>query len=130
MNTAEFEFLLGTDPRQAGRKAEAKALQQAAVCMDAELRLARALKFEHTLDQAFDIDAPDAFQARLFAIANAEDLVAPVRTKRGVWRYAIAAGISMFAIAGYVGYQGTVHQQNTVLAQHCNEHMTHEPFAL
>ena len=59
MTTAEFELLLGAAPRQAGRKAEAKALRQNAVCMDAELRLARALKFEQALDQAFEINVPD-----------------------------------------------------------------------
>ena len=41
MKTAEFETLLGTDPRLAERKAEAKALQQNGECVDAELRLAR-----------------------------------------------------------------------------------------
>ena len=133
MNTAEFEFLLGADPRQAGRKSEAKALQQSGICVDAELRLARALKFEHALDQAFEIDMPEQFQAGFFAIADAEVAVAPVAPRairRGVWRYAIAAGISMFAVAAFIGYPGNAQPQNALLAQHCNEHLTHEPFAL
>ena len=135
MNTAEFEFLLGSAPRHAGRKAEAKALQESGVCMDAELRLARALKFEHSLEQAFelDIDMPDALQAKLFALTDAHS-PAPQAGARGFLRsrrwLAIAAGVSMFAIAAFVGYQGNVQPQNALLAQHCNEHLTHEPFAL
>ncbi len=143
MNTAEFEFLLGADPRQTDRKAEAKALQQNGECIDAELRLARALKFEYLLDQALGIDVPDGVQSRLSALADAEVARAPTNSpaasqltvaRRHVWRsrrwFAIAAGISMFAIAAYVGYHGPAHPQNVLLAQHCNEHMTHEPFAL
>ncbi len=134
MNTAEFELLLGTDPRQAGRKAEAKALQQTGECMDAELRLARALKFEHTLDQAFEIELPDVLQAKLFAIARADVAVAPSNGTHGVWRsrrwLALAAGVSMFAVAAFVGYQGRAQPLNARLAEHCNEHMTHEPFAV
>ena len=136
MNTAEFEFLLGADPRQAGRKSEAKALQQSGICVDAELRLARALKFEHALDQAFEIDMPEQLHAGFFAIADAEVTVAPVApvalvaTRRGVWRYAIAAGISMFAVAAFIGYPGNAQPQNALLVQHCNDHLTHEPFAL
>ena len=134
MNTAEFETLLGTDPRQAERKAEAKALQQNGECVDAELRLARALKFEHTLDQAFEIDMPDALQSTLFAIARADAVMAPSAGANGVWRsrrwLALAAGVSMFAIAAFVGYQGNAQPLNARLAEHCNEHMTHEPFAV
>lgn len=143
MNTAEFEFLLGSAPRLAERRAEAKALQQNSECIDAELRLARALKFEYLLDQAFEIDVPDGVQSRLSAIAYAEAARAPIhsaagsqsgvagdRVRRSRRWFAAAAGISMFAIAAYVGYQGTAHTQNSLLAQHCNEHMTHEPFAL
>ena len=135
MNTAEFEFLLGSAPRQAERKAEAKALQESGVCMDAELRVARALKFEHALEQAFelDIDMPDALQAKLSALADA-DSTAPQAGAHGFLRsrqwLVIAAGVSMFAIAAFVGYQGNVQPQNALLAQHCNEHLTHEPFAL
>ena len=51
MNTAEFEFLLGSAPRLAERRVEAKALQQNGECIDAELRLARALKFEYLLEK-------------------------------------------------------------------------------
>ena len=134
MNTAEFELLLGTDPRLAERKVEAKALQQSGECMDAELRLARALKFEHLLDQAFEIELPDALQAKLFAIAQAQVETASSAGSRGVWRsrrwLAIAAGLSMFAIAAFVGYQGNAQPLNARLAEHCNEHMTHEPFAV
>ena len=132
MNTAEFEFLLGTDPRQAGRKAEAKVLQHSGVCMDAELRLARALKFEHMLDQAFEMALPDELQAKLLAIAEPE--VAVATGMNGVWRrrrwLAIAAGVSMFVAAAFVNYPGNAQQQNAQLAQHCNEHLSHEPFAL
>ena len=134
MNTAEFEFLLGTDPRQAGRRAEAKALQASGVCIDAELRLARALKFEHTLDQAFDIDMPDELQAKLFALADVGSSFAPQAGARLISRsrrwLAIAAGVSMCAIAAFVGYEGNVQPQNALLAQHCNDHLVHEPFAL
>ena len=143
MNTAEFEFLLGSAPRMAERKAEAKTLQHNGDCIDAELRLARALKFEHLLDQAFEIDLPDGVQSRLSTIADAEvarkstvsaegpqsSAAGYQRGRSGRW-FAIAAGISMFAIAAFVGYQGQLHPQNTLLAQHCNEHMAHEPFAL
>ncbi len=140
MYTAEFEHLLGSAPRQVERKAEAKALQQNGECKDAELRLARALKFEHALELALDIDMPDAFQTRLLAIAQAEPAphaeflaaataAAPSISRTRPWM-AIAAGISMFAIAAYFGYQGPAHAQNALLARHCNEHMTHEPFAL
>ena len=133
MNTAEFEFLLGTDPRQAGRKAEAKALQQTGVCMDAELRLARALKFEHSLDQAFEIEMPNKLQGQLFGLTDADasatqSAAEPVSRVRR-W-FAIAAGFSMFAVAAFVGYSDNAQPQNALLAQHCNEHLTHEPFAL
>ena len=144
MNTVEFEFLLGSAPRQAGRKVEAKALQASGVCTDAELRIARALKFEHTLDQAFEIELPNNFQTGLFAIADAETGHAIVaaealfaespaaanRVLRSRRWFAIAAGVSMFAFAAFVGYHGPDHPQNALLAQHCNEHMAHEPFAL
>ena len=133
MNTAEFEFLLGSAPRHAGHKADAKALQDSGVCMDAELRLARALKFEHALEQAFEIDMPDALQAKLFALTDA-DGPASQAGARGFLRsrrwLAIAAGVSLFAIAAFVGYPGNLQPQNALLAQHCNEHMAHEPFAL
>ncbi len=133
MNTVEFESLLGTGPRQAERKAEAKALQAAGVCMDAELRLARALKFEYTLDQAFDIEMPDELQAKLFVLADTDSSLVPKdarRISRSRRWMAIAAGISMFAIAAFVGYQNKVQPQNALLAQYCNEHMAHEPFAV
>ena len=132
MNSAEFEFLLGADPRQAGRKTEAKVLQHSGVCMDAELRLARALKFDYLLDQAFEIGLPDELQAKLFAIAEPE--VVALTGMNGAWRprrwLAIAAGVSMFVVAAFVGYPGNAQQQNARLAQHCNDHLAHEPFAL
>ncbi len=133
MNTAEFESLMGRDPRQATRKAEARALQQSGVCMDAELRLARALKFEHALDQAFEIEMPDTLQAQLFKLADADTSAARSasqnvsRTRK--W-FAIAAGFSIFVVAAIVGYPDQAHRQNAMLAQQCNDHLTHEPFAL
>ena len=135
MNTAEFEFLLGSAPRHAGHKADAKALQDSGVCMDAELRLARALKFEHMLEQAFEIDMPDALQAKLCALAEGDNSAASQTVAaRGFSRsrrwQAFAAGVSLFAIAAFVGYPGKLQPQNALLAQHCNEHMAHEPFAL
>ena len=134
MNTAEFEFLLGSAPKQAGRKAEAKALQDSGACMNAELRLARALKFEHMLEQAFESDLPDTLQAKLSTVTDGDYSAASPARARVLLRsrrwLAIAAGVSMFAIAALVGYPSKLQPQNALLAQHCNEHMAHEPFAL
>ena len=75
---------------------------------------------------------PDELQAKLLAIAEPE--VAVATGMNGVWRrrrwLAIAAGVSMFVAAAFVNYPGNAQQQNAQLAQHCNEHLSHEPFAL
>ncbi len=134
MNTAEFEQRLGHAPRAIERKAEAKALQQSGVCSDAELRLARALKFEQNLSEAFAIDMPADLSATLLAIAgpaiaSEPQTSLPSRSRSRRW-FAMAAGVSIFAVAAFMANQGQVHPQNALIAQHCNEHLTHEPFAL
>jgi hypothetical protein len=131
VNTAEFEQRLGSAPRAIERKAEAKALQQSGVCADAELRLARALKFEQHLTAAFDIDMPADLAASLLVIAGPA-LVPSVQpaAKANQRRVRHAAGVAIFAVAAFMANQGQMHPQNALLAQHCSEHMTHEPFAL
>ena len=132
MNTAEFEFLVSSAPRQAGRKAEAKALQESGVCMDAELRVARALKFEHALEQAFEIDMPDTLQAKLSALTDVDSAASQAggRVVLRSRRWLAIAAVSMFAMVAFVGYQGSGQAKNAALAQHCNDHMLHEPFAV
>lgn len=130
----EFIQLLGSEPRSAQRKLEAKALQLSGACADAELRLARALKFEQQLDRALQIDMPPALQAQLLTIGAGEAASsgATVRTTTRRRWLALAAGVSMLAVGALGGYYLQIHgsARNSALVQGCNEHLSHEPFAL
>ena len=132
----EFMQQLGSDPRTPQRKLEAKALQHSGACPDAELRLARALKFEQLLDRALHVEPPPELTAQLLAITAAEssatrdEIATPTGTRRR-W-LALAAGVSMLALGGLGGYY--MHQaggaRNSALVQNCSDHLSHEPFAL
>jgi hypothetical protein len=131
----EFERQLGIDPRNPTRRAEAKALQESGACADAELRLARALKFEQALDRALALPMPATLQAELLHIAGVSEpnaaQAAPVAARRRPRRQwlAIAASVAMLSLAIY-GYRITQAPRNAQLVQHCAEHMMHEPYAL
>jgi Protein of unknown function (DUF3379) len=131
----EFERNLGIDPRNPARKAEAKALQESGACPDAELRLARALKFEQALDRALALPVPTALQKELLQIAGVSQPDAAqsspgARRPRRQW-LAIAASITMLSLALYGGYRvSTQAPRNALLVQHCADHMMHEPYAL
>lgn len=133
MTQDDFIQQLGSEPRAPQRKLDAKALQLSGACPDAELRLARALKFEQLLDRALQLESPPALQAQLLAIAEDDDQVraSAVNSKPRRW-LSLAAGISILALGAMGGYY--LHSQgsgsNSTLVQICNEHLSHEPFAL
>jgi hypothetical protein len=131
----EFESNLGIDPRNPARKFEAKALQESGACPDAELRLARALKFEQALDRALALPMPATLQKELLQIAGVSEPDAarstPVHSVRPRRQWlAIAASVAMLSLALYGGYHHTQTPRNAQLVQHCADHMMHEPYAL
>jgi hypothetical protein len=146
VNSAEFEHLLGVDPRASARKLDAKALQLSGACGDAEMRLARALKFEAELDLAFAAPTmPAALTQQLLAIATTQPPADTLTQRPGQFSNAatarrpalrrwlsIAAGVSILALGTLTAYtmRTPSYPLNSALAEHCAEHMSHEPFAL
>lgn len=129
----EFMQQLGINPRAPHLKQDAQALQANGSCLDAELRLARALRFEHALDRALALELPEDLQAPLLAIsepAYRKTNTAMNQARRG-W-LTLAAGVSMLALGALGGYywHEPTNSRNASLVQHCNEHLSHEPFAL
>ena len=137
MTQEQFMQQLGSDPRAPQRKLDAKSLQASGECPDAELRLARALKFEQLLDRALTVEPPSALQAQLLAISVDASNLAAAATNKGVpimrrrWM-ALAAGVSMLALGAVGGYYMHLGggARNSTLVQNCNDHLSHEPFAL
>ncbi len=114
MSFDNLEQGLQVDPRSDAVR------ELAAQRADGELLLARALKFERSLDDAFAIDVPPMLAAKLQAISQAKSST----TRRWWLAAAMAAGLTSMGL--FVSYQSL----RIELAAHCAEHLAHEPYAL
>jgi hypothetical protein len=88
---------------------------------DGAMLLARAMKFERSLDEALAIDVPTSLVEQLQAIAATN---AVSKSRRWWLAAAVAAGIASTGL--FVSYQSL----RIELAAHCAEHISHEPYAL